>query len=62
MEIIAPGESQLTLRADKVANTKKRKEDAQDLALLLYDIYKESQDRDNDKNGQNNANQNNKTG
>lgn len=60
MEIITPGESRATLRADKVAKAKKRKEDAQDLALLLYDIYKESQEGGKVDNGQNHANQNNK--
>jgi hypothetical protein len=42
------------------AESKKRKEDAQDLALLLYDIYKESHVSGNVNNGQNHANQNDK--
>lgn len=38
--------------------TQKRKEDARDLALLLYDIFKESQNNDTIENGQNNAQNN----
>lgn len=50
----------MATKADKVVQAKKRKEDAQDLALLLYDIYKESHEGGNVNNGQNHANQNNK--
>lgn len=37
----------------------KRKDDARDLALLIYDIYKDRNENDNVINGQNNANHNN---
>ena len=42
-----------TAQASKSLVKKKLKEDASDLALLIYDIYKEKE-----VNGQNNANQN----
>ncbi len=41
-----------TAPTSKVSFKKKRKQDALDLAVLLYDIYKERERR-----GQNNANQ-----
>lgn len=56
MENIPPT---VTPKVAKV-DSKKRKEDAQDLALLLYDIYKESREGGNVNNGQNYANQDNK--
>lgn len=60
MEVITPRTAKRGLQADKGAQAKNRKEDAQDLALLLYDIYKESHEGGNVNNGQNHANQNNK--
>jgi hypothetical protein len=56
MENITPA---VTPKVTK-AESRKRKEDAQDLALLLYDIYKESHVSGNVNNGQSHANQNNK--
>jgi hypothetical protein len=56
MENITPAVTPKVTKAD----SKKRKEDAQDLALLLYDIYKESNLSGNVNNGQNYANQNDK--
>lgn len=47
--------------AAKTVNMR-RKEDAGDLALLIYDIFKENNEGDNVNNGQNNANQHNNAG
>lgn len=44
--------------AAKTVNMR-RKEDAGDLALLIYDIFKENNEGDNVNNGQNDANQHN---
>lgn len=44
-----------TAQADKVSFKRRRKQDALDLAVLIYDIYKEKLNK-----GQNDANQVNK--